>query len=120
MSSEPALVFGCLPCRWPCRRPGLSDTSVLAQKLARPTRSPSSNSRSQIILLLLLSAFHLGTQPRPPCLPSPKPEKLWTKCSGPPASHGRPLAAVRVDLAAANELFFLSGDQNQIYLIPYT
>jgi hypothetical protein len=46
MSSEQALVFGCLPCCRPHRRPGLSDTPVLAQKLARPARSPSSDSRS--------------------------------------------------------------------------
>jgi hypothetical protein len=60
-----------------------------------------------------------ATSPDVPAEPSTKPEKLWTTCSGPPAVHGRPLAAVRTDLAAADELFLLSGDQNQIYLIPY-
>ena len=72
MSSEPALVFGCHPCCRPRRRPGLTDTPVLAQKLARPTHGPGPDSRSKIILLLFLSAFHLGTQPRPPCQPSPR------------------------------------------------
>jgi hypothetical protein len=61
-----------------------------------------------------------ATSPAVPAKPSTKPEKLWTTCSGPPASHGRPLAAGRADLAAADELSLLSGDQNTIYLIPYT
>jgi hypothetical protein len=72
MSSEQALVFRYLPCHRPRRRPGLANTPVLALKLARLTHGPNPNSRSKIILLLLLSAFHLGTQPRPPCQPSPR------------------------------------------------
>ncbi len=72
MSSEPDLVFGCLPCRRPRRRPGPSHAPILAPKLARPTHGPGPDSRSKTILLLLLSAFHLGTQPRPPCQPSPR------------------------------------------------
>jgi hypothetical protein len=60
-----------------------------------------------------------ATSPAMPAEPSTKPEKLWMKCSVPPASHGLPLDAVRADLAAADELFLLSGDHNTIYLIPY-
>ncbi len=60
-----------------------------------------------------------ATLPAEPAEPSTKPEKLWTTCLGPPASHDRLLDAVRADLAAADELFLISGDQNTIYLIPY-
>jgi hypothetical protein len=57
-----------------------------------------------------------------PAEPSTKPEKLWKKCSDSQTSLAHPLAMVQAELAAAaaDELPLISGDQNQIYLIPYT
>jgi hypothetical protein len=76
MSSKQALIFGCLPCRQPRRRPGLTDTPVLAPKLASPTHG--TDWLSKIILLLLLLALHLGMQPHQPCQPGPR--RSWRSC----------------------------------------
>jgi hypothetical protein len=67
---------------------------------------PTAYSRSKIVFLLLLSALHLGTQPRQPCQPSPRQSRrscgrnVWTvqhpsparsTWSGPPSNPQPPM-----------------------------
>jgi hypothetical protein len=96
----------------------------------RLTNTGSETCRSGLLCLLALNnpppPPPLGsppggaTSPAVPAEPSTKPEKLWKKCWDHQTSLACPLDVVRADLAAANGLLLISGDQNPICLLPYT